>query len=105
MPGVESATSEPSISSGTPFAIGMSRIRTSRFLILNMTGAAAWAITFSFIGYLLGHALSGLVAAYEKVTILSLLLFAVIAYWIIRLTHGYERHRREKQQAPPTAAP
>jgi len=88
----------------TPFAIGMTEVRTSRFLILNITGAAVWAVTFSFTGYLLGHALSGMVAAYGEVAILSLLLFIVIAYWIIRLTYGYERRRRQKQLAPPPAA-
>ncbi|MEN9354452.1 MAG: hypothetical protein RL318_1777 [Fibrobacterota bacterium] len=40
----------------TPFMLGISRIPISRFLPLNLIGAAVWASAFASIGYVLGHA-------------------------------------------------
>src|SRR5580704_5963652 len=38
------------------FAFGISAVRSSRFLWLNFTAAAMWAVSFVALGYFLGHA-------------------------------------------------
>jgi membrane protein DedA with SNARE-associated domain len=40
----------------TPFAIGMSAVKTKRFIFLNVIGAAVWATTFGLAGYLSANA-------------------------------------------------
>lgn len=42
------------------FAIGMSRIRSPRFLVLNAIAAGIWALSFSGVGYVFGHALKSI---------------------------------------------
>lgn len=39
----------------TPFVIGASGLRPIRFFILNMLGAATWAVTFGVVGYQFGQ--------------------------------------------------
>lgn len=71
----------------TPFIIGASGISPLRFLILNVLGAALWAIVIGTMGYLFGHTLEiilGNIKQYE------LLIFAVLAgmglfIWLIHL--------------------
>ncbi|RPI59921.1 MAG: DedA family protein, partial [Planctomycetaceae bacterium] len=41
----------------TPFVLGMSEVRTKRFIMLNVIGAAVWAATFTWGGFALGMAL------------------------------------------------
>lgn len=41
----------------TPFIIGASNIQPGRFLVLNIIGAAIWAISVGALGYLFGHTL------------------------------------------------
>ena len=41
-----------------PFALGMSRMPTIRYVVLNVIGAAVWAVALGFGGYMLGHALA-----------------------------------------------
>jgi membrane protein DedA with SNARE-associated domain len=40
-----------------PFVIGMSRVPTSRFVLFNTIGAAAWALSIGALGYFFGHGL------------------------------------------------
>lgn len=58
-----------------------------RFLILNIIGAAIWAIIVGTLGYLLGHTLELLLGDIKKYEIL---LFAVLAgigivFWLAHL--------------------
>ncbi len=41
----------------TPFVIGMSSIRTGKFLFFNILGALIWAVVIGGVGYFFGHAL------------------------------------------------
>ena len=50
----------------TPFIIGASKISPLRFLILNIIGAAVWAITVGSMGYLFGHTLEILMGDIKK---------------------------------------
>jgi membrane protein DedA with SNARE-associated domain len=77
----------------TPFIIGMSRVKTDRFMILNFIGAAVWAVTFSCAGYFLGAAAKRLFA-YETVTMVIALCIIVIVFWIVRLIVGRRARRR-----------
>lgn len=40
----------------TPFAIGLSNIRASHFLVLNMIGALGWSVVVALLGYFFGAA-------------------------------------------------
>jgi len=56
----------------TPFVLGMSDVKTSRFVLLNVLGAAVWAVAIATGGYLFGAALEALmvdVKRYELVIV------------------------------------
>ena len=53
----------------TPFVLGMSGVRTAKFIILNCCGALLWAVVVAVAGYLFGNVLEGLLGEikhYEK---------------------------------------
>jgi membrane protein DedA with SNARE-associated domain len=59
-----------------PLAIGMSTVRTARFVAFNLIGAALWAPLVSGAGYLFGHTLVTLFADarhIEEIALLALL--------------------------------
>jgi membrane protein DedA with SNARE-associated domain len=79
----------------TPFVVGMGRVRTSKFVLLNAIGAAIWSITISGAGYLFGHAVElvlGDMKRYQMWTIV----FVLIAGVVIWLVHVIRRKRRER---------
>ncbi len=78
----------------TPFAIGMSEVRTRRFLLLNATGAAVWATTFALGGYLFGLAMETFLAKHQKPVAIVIMLVAVLVMWIVRML----RRRKLKRQ-------
>lgn len=82
----------------TPLAIGMSKVSTRRFIILNVIGAAVWACSFACGGYLLGHALETFFKSRaHKLMILAGVLGVVFVLWLIRVI------RRRKLDKLPTA--
>jgi membrane protein DedA with SNARE-associated domain len=77
-----------------PFALGMSRMATGRYVILNIIGAAVWAVALAAGGYALGLALKAVlhdVAAWQRWILLGLAV-AGVAFFL------YSR-RREKKKA------
>lgn len=69
----------------TPFAIGMSEVSTRRFILLNIIGAAVWAVTFASGGYIFGVAMETVVAKGQKwFVILGLAAIAAIV-WAVRI--------------------
>jgi len=97
----------------TPFAVGMSAVKTWRFVTLNIVGAAVWATTFSFIGYTFGHAFEQMLGAVKKyeLTALGLLVVLGLSIWLsARLRNHYRKKRFDAEHlsqpppAPPTAA-
>ena len=44
----------PGFSSAAIVTVALSQITTAKFLVLNVIGAFAWALTFGVLGYLLG---------------------------------------------------
>lgn len=68
----------------TPFALGMSDVRTVRFIVLNIIGAAIWATSFGLGGYLAGQAVEDFLGKH-KITALVVLVGLVAAIWVIKL--------------------
>ncbi len=82
----------------TPLAIGMSKVSTQRFVILNVTGAAVWACTFACGGFLLGRAMESFFEKTEhQLMILAGVVSVVLVLWLIRVI------RRRKLDKLPTA--
>jgi membrane protein DedA with SNARE-associated domain len=78
----------------TPFSIGMSQVRTKKYVILNVIGAAIWAVAFSCGGYLFGLALQTWLAKYEKWVVIGAILAVAFVAWIWRLVR---RHRNRER--------
>jgi membrane protein DedA with SNARE-associated domain len=85
----------------TPFSIGMSEVRTKRFVILNVIGAALWATTFATAGYLFGKAAESFLDTREqKSTVILGLLGLVVVIWIIRqIRRGLVARKLQAAQA------
>jgi len=91
----------------TPFAVGMSEVGTPRFVLLNVIGAAVWAITFSSIGYSVGHAFEqtvGKVKQYE-LTALGLLVVLGLSIWLSARLRNHYRTKRFAAEHDHAAAP
>jgi len=76
-----------------PFAIGLSRIPASEFLILNALAAAVWAVAVGAGGYLFGHGVEYVLADVKRYETAAMLLVctAGIAVWC-----GYFLWRRRR---------
>lgn len=62
-----------------PFVIGMSKVPSARFFLLNALGAAAWAVVISCSGYLFGHALEIILDDIKKYEVAVFALIIIIA--------------------------
>jgi membrane protein DedA with SNARE-associated domain len=76
----------------TPVVIAASSVKSSRFVLLNVTGAILWAVAVASAGYLFGHAVE--VAAFKLKTVLVVLVGAALLAWVIR--HLYLRYRAKR---------
>lgn len=73
-----------------PFAIGAAGIAPGRYLVLNVTGALLWAVTFTAAGYLAGDAVVGLVSRlgwYGTLAAVVSIIATVIAVRSLRSRH------------------
>jgi len=77
-----------------PFVIGMSPVSVKKFILLNATGALAWATVVGAGGYLFGHALEILIG---KIKHFEVQLFIVIALsgLLIWIVHFYHRRKHK----------
>lgn len=74
----------------TPFVVGTAHIPRLRFFTLNLIGAIVWAITFSYAGYLFGHAFKLFVDDYHKYALYvlgGLVLFGVVIWLTMLIIH------------------
>jgi membrane protein DedA with SNARE-associated domain len=83
-----------------PLVIGTSRVKASRFIFLNVIGAALWAVTVSLLGYFIGAAVEAFLG---RVKIRALIVLALVAaiIWTSRLLYMRIKARR----SPPPVAP
>ena len=82
----------------TPFVIGASKITPTRFIILNILGAAIWAVIVGGMGYLFGYTLEIFIDNVKKY---ELLVFAGltgvgIIIWLLRFTKKPSVHKSMK---------
>jgi membrane protein DedA with SNARE-associated domain len=73
----------------TPFAIGMSAVKTKRFIFLNVIGAAVWAAAFGLAGYVFGTGIVRLID--DRKHHRWVILFAALAVFLIWLIRGIFR--------------
>jgi membrane protein DedA with SNARE-associated domain len=84
----------------TPFAIGMSEVPTRRFIGLNVVGAALWAVSFSWGGYLFGAAMESFVEKRYHAWLLLGLLVTACLIWIIRVIIRRRTLKRQLTRTP-----
>jgi membrane protein DedA with SNARE-associated domain len=77
----------------TPFVVGAAHVPRLRFFLLNLIGAVVWAISFAYIGYLLGEASKLFIAdlRHYGLYLLGALLLVGLLVWLTTLI----RHRRK----------
>jgi membrane protein DedA with SNARE-associated domain len=81
----------------TPFAIGLSNIRASRFLVLNVIGGLCWSVVVALVGYFFGAAALAVfvdVKKYEHWIVIGILLGASVV-WIIYFLRERKKDRAE----------
>ncbi len=67
------------------FAMGMSPLRWTRFLMLNFIAAGVWAVSFAGGGYVFGHALSAMLGdAAQILGLVALGVFIIVAALLLR---------------------
>jgi len=79
----------------SPFVIGMSKVPTARFVLLNMIASAIWASAFSTGGYLLGTMLEAMIAKVERIEVyvLGALVVLGILSWLVHIQIMRRRQR------------
>ena len=83
----------------TPVALGMSEVKTSLFVTLNIIGALIWAVTVAMGGYLFGAVVETVLGDIKKYQMYLLIgaALAGLAVWIISLIL---RKKKYEGQAP-----
>jgi membrane protein DedA with SNARE-associated domain len=91
----------------TPFAIGMSQVRTRRFIVLNVIGAAVWATIFACGGYFFGAAMETVLAKQQKWFVVLGLAAIIAIAWLVRTLRARKRFRQAAFKSPdgPTPMP
>ena len=81
-----------------PLLLGMSRVPSARFALLNLIGAFLWVAVVASIGYSFGVTMTALlsdVKAIEEILLISLLGLGG-AFWVVRIVRGKRAERREE---------
>ena len=79
----------------TPLLLGMSGVKTSRFVFLNIISGVLWAVAIGTAGYLFGSAMEAVVGdikRHEKIILAGILIIGLILW-------GFQRWRRRKTNA------
>lgn len=80
----------------TPFVLGITRVSTPRFILLNLIGAAIWAVSFASCGYLLGDAHERVMGKGYGLVLMGILAMIFFGIWLLRrwiLGRREARHR------------
>ena len=81
-----------------PFVLGMSEVRTRKFVMLNIIGALVWAAVIGSAGYLFGHAVEAVIGEikhFEK-WLLTAVLVVGLVIWVLH----FQRRRNEADKHP-----
>jgi len=86
-----------------PFTLGMTRMSALRFTLLNLIGAAFWAVVVPCLGYLFGEAVQAVIGDMRRYEVPALVGLAMVgcglwAYFALR-------ERRAKRLAEKTPSP
>ena len=77
-----------------PFVIGMSRISTLKFQLLNFAGAVIWSATIASAGYLFGNVVEyvlGDIQKYEKYVLAAIAIAFLLVWWASRRRPAHKR--------------
>ena len=88
----------------TPFALGMSEVKTRTFVTLNMIGAAVWATTFGLAGYQFGKVAAN-VADHLKLPILGGFVAVILMAWLVRTILRVRKARLASKSAQAALIP
>lgn len=80
-----------------PFAMGMSPVRTVKFVLLNALGAMVWAIAVGTGGYLFGNALEvmiGNIKHYELQAFGAIAVIGAVIWAVIWAVYFYRRRKK-----------
>ena len=85
----------------TSFAVGMSRIRLWVFLVLNIGGAAIWAVIFGLGGYLVGQTLLLFIKDVKHYQVQFLIVACIVAlgFWLYRLKRSRQKAAHARARA------
>jgi membrane protein DedA with SNARE-associated domain len=78
------------------FAMGISAVRSRRFLILNFLAAALWAGGFVAIGYCFGHAFRAALGDIARTFSLVMLAVFIVVVGVVGLFHRWLRRRQQR---------
>ncbi|MBM3985900.1 MAG: DedA family protein, partial [Planctomycetes bacterium] len=83
-----------------PFALGMSRMRVGKYMVLNVIGAAVWAVALSAGGYALGEAFEVVIddVASSKKWFLVVLCLLAVGFWVFTHLRTRRRLRRQREE-------
>jgi membrane-associated protein len=88
----------PIVRTFAPFVAGIGKMRYRRFAAYNLSGAAAWILTFSLAGYFFGN-LPGVRKNFQYV------ILAIIVVSVLPPLIGYLRERRRRRAAATPTEP
>jgi membrane protein DedA with SNARE-associated domain len=87
----------------TPFLIGSSGFAPVRFVVLNVIGAAVWAVVFGVLGYLLGPTFEFFLKETKRYELRIVLVIIMVgfAFWLVHLLME-RRNRTHNKPIGPT---
>lgn len=88
----------------TPFALGTSNVKGSRFLLLNAIGAGVWALSFAFGGYYFGKAAEQFISEHKIHVLIGTALFFAI-FWVVRVLFRKRKAAKMAEQDAASVAP
>jgi membrane protein DedA with SNARE-associated domain len=88
----------------TPFVLGITKVSTPRFVVLNLIGAAVWACSFALCGYLLGDAHERVMGKGYGLVLLGVLTLLFSGFWLIRRWTLARRAEKKKDQPADTVS-
>ena len=70
----------------TPFALGMSSVSTAKFAVLNVVGAAVWAVSVALLGWFVGDAAKQMLGHLERyeLRIAAAIIAVGFCFWLYR---------------------